>query len=124
MIMRDDVDEWGATELAEAIISAQQCQHPRLLRIRSPRGLTAAGRLRLPKGRGPLRRNRAARPNDSRQWNRWSSPTARSGWRRSNLDRRGPDALSERRLKDKLLAGCRPGYPEGREFSPTAASLR
>src|SRR5215831_213617 len=24
---------------------------------------------------------------------------------------RGPDALSERRLKDKLLAGCRPGYP-------------
>src|SRR5262249_32114055 len=33
--------------------SAQQCQHPRLLRIRSPLGLTAAGRLRADLGCRP-----------------------------------------------------------------------
>src|SRR5262249_5235467 len=33
--------------------SAQQCQHPRLLRIRSPLGLTAAGRLRSDLGCRP-----------------------------------------------------------------------
>src|SRR5262249_37420373 len=72
----------------------------------------------LPKGRGPLRRNRAARPDDSRQSYQWSFPTVRSGWRRSNLDRRGPDALSERQLTDKLLAGCRPGIRNVESFSP------
>src|SRR5262249_21262641 len=36
-----------------AVRSAQQCQHPRLLRIRSPRGLTTAGRLRTDLGGRP-----------------------------------------------------------------------
>src|SRR5207245_3953073 len=38
---------------AGAARSAQQCQHPRLLRIRSPLGLTAAGRLRTDLGCRP-----------------------------------------------------------------------
>ena len=43
----------GTVAMGGAARSAQQCQHPRLLRIRLPRGLTAAGRLRTDLGCRP-----------------------------------------------------------------------